>query len=73
VYKGLDVITNKATLEERQQIPHHLIDFLDPLSRFSVVDFRERALKVIDRLMSNNKIPVIVGGTNYYIESILWN
>ena len=47
VYRGLDVITNKATTEDRQRIPHHLIDFLDPLSRFSVVDFRNRALKVV--------------------------
>ena len=47
VYKGLDIITNKATPEERRLIPHHLIDFLDPLSRFTVTDFRNKALKVV--------------------------
>ena len=53
VYKGLDIITNKATHEERQLIPHHLIDFLDPLSRFTVTDFRNRALKVVLMLSLN--------------------
>ncbi|CAG2169710.1 unnamed protein product [Oppiella nova] len=72
VYRGLDVITNKATADDRQRIPHHLIDFLDPLSRFSVVDFRNRALKVINDLMSRGIVPILVGGTNYYIESIVW-
>ena len=47
VYRGLDIITNKATHEERQLIPHHLIDFLDPKSRFTVFDFSQNALKMV--------------------------
>lgn len=54
-------------------MPHHLLDFLDPLSSFTVVDFRNRALDVINNLTNQGKLPVIVGGTNYYIESLLWN
>nr|XP_053651055.1 tRNA dimethylallyltransferase-like isoform X1 [Cherax quadricarinatus] len=73
VYHGLDIITNKVTPEEQAQVPHHILDFLDPLSRFSVTDFRNVALPLVEKLLSNNKIPVIVGGTNYYIESLLWN
>ncbi|XP_042235082.1 tRNA dimethylallyltransferase-like [Homarus americanus] len=73
VYHGLDIVTNKVTPEEQAQVPHHLLDFLDPLSRYSVTDFRNDALPVVERLLSQNKIPVIVGGTNYYIESLLWN
>uniref|UniRef100_A0A3B3VJ71 tRNA dimethylallyltransferase n=1 Tax=Poecilia latipinna TaxID=48699 RepID=A0A3B3VJ71_9TELE len=66
VYKGLDIITNKVTAEERAQCAHHMLDFVDPLVRtYTVVDFRNKAL---DR----NKLPIVVGGTNYYIESLLW-
>lgn len=72
VYKGLDIVTNKVTEEEQSQAKHHLIDFLTPLQRFSVVDFRDQAVKIIDQLIAKKKIPILVGGTNYYIESILW-
>ncbi|XP_021923587.1 tRNA dimethylallyltransferase, mitochondrial isoform X2 [Zootermopsis nevadensis] len=72
VYKGLDIITNKVTAEERLLAPHHLLDIVEPLQRFTVVDFRNRALPVIEKLMQDGKLPVIVGGTNYYIESLLW-
>lgn len=72
VYKGLDIITNKVTPEEQAQVPHHLLDFVDPLSRYSVTDFRDAALPIVERLLSQDKMPVIVGGTNYYIESLLW-
>ncbi|XP_022905415.2 tRNA dimethylallyltransferase [Onthophagus taurus] len=72
VYKGLDIITAKATKDEQNLATHHLIDVLSPTEEFTVVDYRDRALNIIDRLLSENKIPIIVGGTNYYIESILW-
>uniref|UniRef100_A0A8K9XQ24 tRNA dimethylallyltransferase n=1 Tax=Oncorhynchus mykiss TaxID=8022 RepID=A0A8K9XQ24_ONCMY len=70
VYRGLDIITNKVTAEERAQCSHHMISFVDPLvSSYTVVDFRNKALALISFM---NKLPVIVGGTNYYIESLLW-
>ncbi|KAK3858773.1 hypothetical protein Pcinc_035063 [Petrolisthes cinctipes] len=72
VYKGLDIITNKVTPEEQAQVPHHLLDFVDPLSRYSVIDFRDAALPIVERLLDQGTLPVIVGGTNYYIESLLW-
>jgi len=72
VYKGLDIITNKVTKEEMAMVPHHLIDFLEPLTPITVVDFRNRALKVIQDIFQRNKMPVIVGGTHYYIEALLW-
>ncbi|XP_007249338.1 tRNA dimethylallyltransferase [Astyanax mexicanus] len=73
VYKGLDIITNKVTPEEQAQCPHHMISFVDPLvSSYTVVDFRNRVLSLIEDLHHQEKLPVIVGGTNYYIESILW-
>ncbi|TRY66674.1 hypothetical protein DNTS_008004, partial [Danionella cerebrum] len=57
IYKGLDIITNKVTEAEQAECRHHMINFVDPL----VKDIHVR-----------EKLPIIVGGTNYYIESILW-
>ncbi|XP_028400981.1 tRNA dimethylallyltransferase-like [Dendronephthya gigantea] len=72
VYKGLDIITNKVTAEERATIPHHLLDFVDAKDKFSVVEFKTIALNVISDIIERQKVPIIVGGTNYYIESLLW-
>ncbi|PIK55823.1 putative tRNA dimethylallyltransferase, mitochondrial [Apostichopus japonicus] len=72
VYKGLDIITNKVTEEEQDGVPHHLLGVVSPLSRFTIVDFRDRAVSMIDELLRSHKMPVIVGGTNYYIEALLW-
>ncbi|CAH1638884.1 unnamed protein product [Spodoptera littoralis] len=72
IYKGLDVVTAKASAKEREMAPHHLLDILEPHQMFTVVDFRNRALKIIDNLTEQGKIPIVVGGTNYYIESIVY-
>ncbi|KAI4500707.1 hypothetical protein M0802_004299 [Mischocyttarus mexicanus] len=72
VYKDLDIVTAKVTKEERKMAVHHMLDVVDPLTYFSVTDFRDMALPIVDNLMSEKKIPIIVGGTNYYIESVLW-
>ncbi|VDI53295.1 tRNA dimethylallyltransferase [Mytilus galloprovincialis] len=73
IYKGLDIITNKVTKEELQQCPHHMIDYLDPLKEnHTVVDYRDMAVPIIDKIFKSNKIPIIVGGTNYYIEALMW-
>lgn len=72
VYRGLDIVTNKVTDLEQRLAKHHLIDIIDPPKRYSVVDFRNDALKIIDQLFEANKLPIVVGGTNYYIESIIW-
>ena len=72
MYKGLDIVTNKVTDEEQQLVKHHMINILDPLCHNNVVDFRNKSLPVIEKLLSENKIPVICGGTNYYIESLLF-
>ncbi|RVE47279.1 hypothetical protein evm_008076 [Chilo suppressalis] len=72
IYKGLDVVTAKASQQERAAATHHLLDILEPHQMFTVVDFRNRALKIIDNLTEQGKIPIVVGGTNYYIESIVY-
>ncbi|KAG9471096.1 hypothetical protein GDO78_015904 [Eleutherodactylus coqui] len=73
VYQGLDIITNKVTAEEQQLCKHHMINCVDPLvTNFTVVDFRNKAVALIEDIFSREKIPIVVGGTNYYIESLLW-
>ncbi|XP_018569009.1 tRNA dimethylallyltransferase [Anoplophora glabripennis] len=72
VYKALDIISAKATETERSLAPHHLIDILEPHEIFTVIEYRNRALSLINNIQEKNKLPIVVGGTNYYIESILW-
>ncbi|KAI7861640.1 putative tRNA isopentenyltransferase [Spinellus fusiger] len=72
VYKGLDIITNKITVEERQGVHHHLMDFLDPEDEYKVTEFKNDATQCIEKLTQNQQVPVIVGGTNYYMQSLLW-
>ncbi|KAJ3273006.1 hypothetical protein HDV01_004912 [Terramyces sp. JEL0728] len=73
VYKGLDIITNKPDAQERATAPHHLFDFVDPSKEYSVAEYLKDALSVITNLHKEGQIPIVVGGTNYYIQSLLWN
>jgi len=72
MYKGLNIVTNKVTAEEQARVPHHAINILEPAASNTVVDFRNRALPIVERLLREGRIPFICGGTNYYIESLLW-
>ncbi|KAM7372931.1 hypothetical protein PAMP_007821 [Pampus punctatissimus] len=73
VYQGLDIITNKVTAEECAQCRHHMISFVDPLvSSYTVCVLGERCPSMLNDRLIRNKLPIIVGGTNYYIESLLW-
>uniref|UniRef100_A0AC11CPZ0 tRNA isopentenyltransferase 1 n=1 Tax=Ovis aries TaxID=9940 RepID=A0AC11CPZ0_SHEEP len=73
VYEGLDIITNKVSAQEQRLCQHHMISFVDPLvTNYTVVDFRNKATALIEDIFARDKIPIIVGGTNYYIESLLW-
>ncbi|XP_038613992.1 tRNA dimethylallyltransferase [Tachyglossus aculeatus] len=73
VYKGLDIITNKVSPQEQRLCKHHMISFVDPLTtNYTVVDFRNKATALIEDIFGRKKIPIVVGGTNYYIESLLW-
>ncbi|XP_028368265.1 tRNA dimethylallyltransferase isoform X1 [Phyllostomus discolor] len=73
VYEGLDIITNKVSSQEQRLCQHHMISFVDPLvTNYTVVDFRNKATALIEDIFARDKIPIVVGGTNYYIESLLW-
>ncbi len=73
IYKGMDIATAKPSLEERQGIPHYLMDFLDPSESFSVADYVRLAHEKIKEIASRGKIPMIVGGTGLYISSLINN
>jgi tRNA dimethylallyltransferase len=73
VYRGMDIGTAKATLQERQQIPHHLIDIHNPDHPFSVAEFQERASQLIFDIHGRGKLPFIVGGTGLYVESVCYD
>uniref|UniRef100_A0A8C6AYP6 tRNA dimethylallyltransferase n=1 Tax=Monodon monoceros TaxID=40151 RepID=A0A8C6AYP6_MONMO len=73
VYEGLDIITNKVSAQEQRMCQHHMISFVDPLvTNYTVVDFRNKATALIEDIFARDKIPIVVGGTNYYIEALLW-
>ena len=73
VYKNLDIGTAKPTHEEMQGVKHHLIDVVSPKENFSVSDYKNLAEPIIKDLLAKNKIPVICGGTGFYINSILYD
>ena len=70
-YRGFDIGTAKPTLEEREVVPHHLIDILEPSASFSVMDFQRLAAKKIACIEARGRLPFIVGGTGLYIKSLL--
>jgi len=70
VYRGMDIGTAKPTLQERFIVPHHLIDILEPNQPFSVSDYLHQAEVAIDRVFNEGKIPLVVGGTGYYIRAL---
>ena len=71
VYQNLNVGTAKPSVEERQGIPHHLLDFLSPETPYSVADFTAAAAPLIEQLNAENRLPLVVGGTGLYITSLL--
>ncbi|SKC35539.1 tRNA dimethylallyltransferase [[Eubacterium] yurii] len=72
IYRGMDVGTAKIRKEEMQGIKHHMIDIVEPCNEYSVSDYSMDALKIIEDLFSNDKIPLIVGGTGLYINSLIY-
>lgn len=72
VYRGMDIGTAKIPQEEREGIPHHLIDICDPDYAYSVADFQSEAVRCIDDISSRGKLPFIVGGTGLYVESVCY-
>ena len=70
VYKGMDIGTDKITRKEMRGIPHYLLDIADPRRQFSVALYKKMAEKKIHEISARKKIPILVGGTGFYISAI---
>lgn len=73
VYKGFDIASAKPTLEEREGIPHHLIDIVEPEFNYSAGNYVEDAKKAIEDIFSRGKTPIVAGGTGLYFRILLEN
>ena len=72
-YKSLDIGTAKVTEEEKEGIPHHLFDIKEVLEDFSIYDYQTLGREIIDKLLSQNITPIIVGGSALYIKALLYD
>ena len=73
IYKYMDIGTAKPTLEERQGVPHHLIDIIEPNEKFSVADYKRLAETQIKKAIQKDTIPILAGGTGLYIKAVIDN
>lgn len=73
VYKGMDIGTAKPSLQEQADIPHHLLDIVTPDVRYTVAQFKADAEEAIVDIRGRGRLPIMVGGTGLYIDSVLFN
>lgn len=73
VYRKMDIGTAKPTPAEREQVPHHLIDIVDPDDDYTAATFQRDAKKVIAEISSRGKLPIMVGGNGLYVDSVLFD
>lgn len=73
IYRGMDIGTAKPTAAEREAVAHHLIDIVDLGQPFSAADFQQQANQAIADIQSRGRLPIMVGGTGLYVDSVLYN
>ena len=73
VYKYMDIGSAKISKEEMDGVPHYLVDVLDPKDEFNVVRFQEMAKEAMSKIYANGHIPIVVGGTGFYIQALLYD
>ncbi|MBR6390452.1 MAG: tRNA (adenosine(37)-N6)-dimethylallyltransferase MiaA [Lachnospiraceae bacterium] len=73
VYKHMDIGTAKITEEEMRGVPHHMIDIIEPVEPYHVYDFKQRAQAACKEIYGRGHIPIIVGGTGFYIQALLYD
>jgi len=71
IYRGLDIGTAKPTAEERQRVPHHLLDVVNPDEVLTLAQYQELAYAAIDDILARGKVPFLVGGTGLYIKAVV--
>ncbi len=70
-YRGMDIATAKPTHDERRDVPHHLLDFLDVDDHFSLAEFLSKARSAVDEVIERGKLPIVVGGSGQYIWALI--
>jgi tRNA dimethylallyltransferase len=73
IYKGLDIGTGKVTTKEMRGIRHHMLDVANPKKQYSVEEFRKASHRAINTILKKKKLPIICGGTGFYIQSVVDN
>lgn len=73
IYKGMDIGTGKITKKEMRGIPHHLLDIASPKTNFNVEKFKKSAQRKISEIHKKNKVPILVGGTGFWIEAVIYD
>ena len=73
LYRGMDIGTNKLTVDERHEIPHHLLDVLDPSEEASVARYQVEARQCIEEIEARGAWPVLVGGSGLYVSAVLYD
>jgi len=73
LYKGMDIGTAKPSKADQELIPHHMIDVIQPNERYSAAAFKSRTIELIEDITKRGKLPIIVGGTGLYIDSIIFD
>jgi len=71
VYRRMDIGTGKVTKKEMKGIPHYLLDVASPKKRFTVIQYRKLALKAINKILKNVHVPILCGGTGFYIQAVV--
>ena len=73
IYKDMTIGTAKPTDEERKEAKHYLVDFVLPSERYSVAEYKKDAENAIEKIISEGKVPIVVGGTGLYLEALIYN
>lgn len=73
IYKRMDIGTAKPSKRDQAEIPHHMLDIVEPGQRYSAAQFKEDALSLIDDIWSRGKLPIMVGGTGLYIDAVIFD
>lgn len=73
VYRGIDLLSGKVTKDEMSGIPHYMLDIADPKETYSVAEYQKKGRGIIEDIISRDKTPIIVGGTGFYIHTLLFD
>ena len=73
VYRHMDIGTAKISKDEMRGVPHHMIDIIEPTENYHVYDFKQRAMIACEEIYSRGKLPIVVGGTGFYIQALLYD